>query len=312
MELRHLRYFVAVAEEGNITRAAERLHIAQPPLSRQIQQLEDDLGVVLIERGSRPLKLTEAGQFFYGHALQLLSQTRELKAMTQRIGIIDSKMSIGFVGSTLYGMLPKIIRRFRDAHKTIELSLHEMTTMEQIGALKEGRIDVGFGRIRHEDPNVRRIVLREERLMAALPCEHPLAIKPALSLQDIAMETLIVFPKSPRPSFADQVLTAFHDRALEPRNIYEARELQIAIGLVAAGVGIAIVPSSVQGLKREDVCYRELDVPNMVSPIILSTRLLDESNDVKLLIKMIIDIYEAESMAHAVSAQDLNGVLLNS
>ncbi|KMJ54702.1 LysR family transcriptional regulator [Vogesella sp. EB] len=296
MDLRHLRYFVVVAEEGNITRAAERLHIAQPPLSRQIQQLEEELGVPLLVRGSRPLTLTEAGQFFYAHARQLLSQTRELEAMTRRIGTIERKLSIGFVGSTLYGMLPKVIRRFRSEQNTTELTLHEMTSMEQISALKEGKIDVGFGRIRHEDPNVRRIVLREERLVAALPSGHALTDRPVISLLDLVDDTLIVFPKAPRPSFADQILASFHDRGLEPKKIYEARELQVAIGLVAAGEGVAIVPASVQGLKREDVCYLPLQDHNMVSPIILSTRLLDESREIKLLIEMIIRIYEEEKI----------------
>lgn len=296
MDLRHLRYFVVVAEEGNITRAAERLHIAQPPLSRQIQQLEEELGVPLLVRGSRPLTLTEAGQFFYAHARQLLSQTRELEAMTRRIGTIERKLSIGFVGSTLYGMLPKVIRRFRSEQSTTELTLHEMTSMEQISALKEGKIDVGFGRIRHEDPNVRRIVLREERLVAALPSGHALTDRPVISLLDLVDDTLIVFPKAPRPSFADQILASFHDRGLEPKKVYEARELQVAIGLVAAGEGVAIVPASVQGLKREDVCYLPLQDHNMVSPIILSTRLLDESREIKLLIEMIIRIYEEEKI----------------
>lgn len=296
MDLRHLRYFVVVAEEGNITRAAERLHIAQPPLSRQIQQLEEELGVPLLVRGSRPLTLTEAGQFFYAHARQLLSQTRELEAMTRRIGTIERKLSIGFVGSTLYGMLPKVIRRFRSEQNTTELTLHEMTSMEQISALKEGKIDVGFGRIRHEDPNVRRIVLREERLVAALPSGHALTDRPLISLLDLVDDTLIVFPKAPRPSFADQILASFHDRGLEPKKVYEARELQVAIGLVAAGEGVAIVPASVQGLKREDVCYLPLQDHNMVSPIILSTRLLDESREIKLLIEMIIRIYEEEKI----------------
>lgn len=296
MDLRHLRYFVVVAEEGNITRAAERLHIAQPPLSRQIQQLEEELGVSLLVRGSRPLTLTEAGQFFYAHARQLLSQTRELEAMTRRIGTIERKLSIGFVGSTLYGMLPKVIRRFRSEQSTTELTLHEMTSMEQISALKEGKIDVGFGRIRHEDPNVRRIVLREERLVAALPVGHALSGRPAISLLDLVDDMLIVFPKAPRPSFADQILASFHDRGLEPKKVYEARELQVAIGLVAAGEGVAIVPASVQGLKREDVCYLPLQDHNMVSPIILSTRLLDESREIKLLIEMIIRIYEEEKI----------------
>src|SRR5262249_38092790 len=150
MELRHLRYFVAVAEECNFTKAAKRLHIAQPPLSRQIQQLEETLGVQLFERNSRPMKLTETGRFFYSHAVQLLAHTAEVEAMTRRVGKIDRSLSVGFVGSTLYGMLPKIIRRFRGENSTVELSLVEMSTMDQIRALKEGRIDVGFGRIRHE------------------------------------------------------------------------------------------------------------------------------------------------------------------
>lgn len=298
MDLRQLRYFVVVAEEGNITRAAERLHIAQPPLSRQMQQLEDELGVPLLVRGSRPLTLTEAGQFFYAHARQLLSQSKELEAMTRRIGTIERKLSIGFVGSTLYGMLPKVIRRFRAEQSTTALTLHEMTSLEQIAALKEGKIDVGFGRIRHEDPSVRRIVLREEQLMAAISQEHPLAGKPVLSLLDLASETLIVFPRAPRPSFADQVLAAFHDRGLSPAKISEVRELQVAVGLVAAGEGVAIVPGSVQGLKREDVCYRPLDDPHIVSPIILSTRLMDSSREIQLLIDMILRIYKDEKIEH--------------
>lgn len=297
MELRHLRYFVAVAEEQNFTRAAERLHIAQPPLSRQIQQLEEMLGVQLFERGSRPLKLSDTGRFFYSHAVQLLAQTAELESMTKRVGKIERSMSIGYVGSTLYGMLPKIIRRFRDQNPAVELTLHDLSTMDQIKALKEGRIDVGFGRIRHEDPSVRRIVLREERMIVALPVGHSLTLsKSALSLHGLLAETLIIFPKAPRPSFADQVLAAFHDRSLKPHRVYETRELQIALGLVAAGEGIAIVPSSVYGLKRDDVSYMNLDDPNLVSPIIMSMRMLDESEDIGAMLKLIYALYVEEQM----------------
>ncbi len=299
MELRHLRYFIAVAEECNFTRAAKRLHIAQPPLSRQIQQLEEALGVLLFERNSRPLKLTDTGRFFYSHAVQLLAQTVELESMTRRVGKIERSLSIGFVGSTLYGMLPKIIRRFRQENSAVELSLHEMSTMDQIKALKEGRIDVGFGRIRHEDPSIRRIVLREEKMIVALPLGHPLIdAKPVLSLHDLLAETLIIFPKAPRPSFADQVLAAFHDHGLKPLHTYETRELQIALGLVAAGEGISIVPSSVHGLKRDDVEYKELDDPNLVSPIILSMRMLDESGDIRRMLDLIYGLYAEEHMEH--------------
>ncbi|SFB06428.1 DNA-binding transcriptional regulator, LysR family [Collimonas sp. OK607] len=299
MELRHLRYFVAVAEEKNFTRASKRLFIAQPPLSRQIQQLEEELGVSLIERDSRPLRLTEAGRFFYAHAQQLLGKAADLKSMTQRVGKIERTLSIGFVASTLYGILPKIIRRFRTEHNAVEISLHEMTTMEQIKALKDGSIDVGFGRIRHEDPNIRRIVLREERLIVALPAGHPLtASTTPLSLKDLLPETLIIFPKAPRPSFADQVLAAFSDRAIQPDNILEVRELQIAIGLVAAGQGVAIVPASVQGMKRDDVSYMELGEKHTISPVIFSVRILDQSEELRKLLRLIYDVYDAENIPH--------------
>jgi LysR family transcriptional regulator, benzoate and cis,cis-muconate-responsive activator of ben and cat genes len=299
MELRHLRYFVAVAEERNFTRAAERLHMAQPPLSRSIQQLEETLEVQLFQRDSRPLKLTETGKFFYAHAVQLLAQTAELESMTRRVGNIERSLSIGFVGSTLYGMLPKIIRRFRDENPTVELSLHEMSTMDQIRALKDGQIDVGFGRIRLEDANIRRVILREEKMIVALPEGHPLSLlKPILALSDLINETLIIFPKAPRPSYADQVLSAFQDRALKPRRIYEVRELQIALGLVAAGEGISVVPSSVYGLKRDDVSYKELDDPTLVSPIIMSMRLLDESRDIKEMLALIYRLYEEKKISH--------------
>ena len=146
-ELRHLKYFVMVAEEKNFTRAAERLFIAQPPLSRQIKQLEDELGAELFERGSRPLALTETGKFFYAHAQQLLSHAAEIKAMTKRVSQINRTLSIGYVASTLYGKLPKIIRLYRYEYNAVDLQLHEMTTVEQIKALKEGVIDVGLSLI---------------------------------------------------------------------------------------------------------------------------------------------------------------------
>jgi len=299
MELRHLRYFVAVAEEKNFTRASEKLFIAQPPLSRQIQQLEEELGVTLFVRNSRPLKLTEAGNFFYGHAKQVLARTGELKAMTQRVGNINRILNVGFVASTLYGKLPKIIRKYRAKFNSIELRMYEMTTMEQLKALKDGKIDIGFGRVRHEDANIRRILLREEKLIAAVPYEHPLskATKP-INLKDLADENLIVFPKNPRPSFADQVLNGFKERDVHPKKIIEVRELQIAIGLVAAGEGVSIVPFSLQGMKRDDVVYLELNEKHAYSPIIMSTRSMDKSEEIKEMLDLIYSIYDEEGIPY--------------
>lgn len=299
MELRHLRYFVAVADEKNFTRAAERLHIAQPPLSRQIQQLEEELGVDLIEKGTRPVKLTEAGSFFHAHAQELLAKAAELKTMTQRVGKIERTLSIGFVASTLYGLLPRIVRRYRAQHPEVEVTFHELTTMQQIQALKDGVIDVGFGRVKSEDPNIRRIVLREERLVMALPAAHPRAASSdPLSLVDLQSETLLVYPKTPRPSFADQVLSVLSERAIVPLKIIEVRELQIAIGLVAAGQGVAIVPESVQGMKRDDVVFRALTDRHAVSPVMFSVRKLDRTEELQKMLAVIYDVYDAAGISY--------------
>jgi DNA-binding transcriptional LysR family regulator len=299
MELRHLKYFIAVAEEKNFTRASERLFIAQPPLSRSIQQLEEELGVPLFERGSRPLKLTQAGEFFYAHAQELLNKSKELKAMTQRVGQITKTLSIGFVASTMYGKFPKIIRLYRALHNTVDLNLIEMSTMDQLRALKEGNIDIGFGRVRHEDSNIRRIILREEKLMCAVPIGHKLLdLERPVSAQDMSEDNLIVYPKNPRPSFADQVLNTFRDRAVEPKKITEVRDLQIAIGLVAAGEGISVVPRSLQGMKRDDVVYIDLNEKHAVSPIIMSVRAMDKSIEIQDMLSLIYDIYDEEGIPH--------------
>jgi DNA-binding transcriptional LysR family regulator len=299
MELRHLRYFVTLADEKNFTRAAERLNIAQPPLSRQIQQLEEELGVALVIKGTRPVRLTEAGHFFHAHAQELLAKAADLKAMTRRVGSIERKLSIGFVASTLYGLLPEIVRRFREQHHSVEISFHELTTMEQLQALKEGRIDVGFGRLKGDDAAIRRIVLREEPLIVALPVGHRLTRAPgALKMSELMDDPLIVYPKTPRPSFADQVLATFRERMLVPRQVIEVRELQIGIGLVGAGQGIAIVPDSLQGMIRTDVVYKPIDDRQAVSPIIFSARAMDRSQELANMLAIIYAIYDERGIAY--------------
>ena len=298
MELRHLRYFVAVARERNFTRAAEFLRIAQPPLSRQIQQLEEELEVTLIERGSRPVRLTDAGRLVFEQAMQVLEHVEEMKAMTRRLrGAEQPRIAIGFVASTLYGYLPEVIRRYRAARPGVEITLLELTTLEQILALKEGRIDIGYGRIPFSDPAVERRLLRNEKLIASLPVAHRLCARPGpLRLTDLAEEALVVYPKAPRPSYADQVLALFRDRGLRPAMVYEVRELQTALGLVAAETGICLVPASVERLRRDNVAYRPLDEPEAVSPIIMSTRKGDKSPEIALLLRLLREIYRKEGI----------------
>ncbi|SIT36837.1 putative cat1 operon transcriptional activator [Paraburkholderia piptadeniae] len=291
MELRQLRYFVAVAEERNFTRAAERLNMTQPPLSRQIQQIEDSVGLALFERGARPLKLTEAGRVFYAQAKRLLEESDELLPLTRRLAQLAERIVIGFVPSTLYGPLPDVIRAFREAAPLIQISLIEMFTIEQLSALKGGRIDVGFGRLRFDDPQLAREVLVEEALIAALPAGHALAENGTLTLDALAKETLIIYPSTPRPSYADQQLSAFRDHAVEPAAVHEVRELQTALGLVAAQVGVCLVPESVRGLRARGVTYRSLDDAQVSSPIIMSRRLQDQSHTTDLFCSIARDLF---------------------
>ena len=303
MELRQLRYFVVVAQEKNFTRASEKLHMAQPPLSRQIQQLEAEFGTSLIERGSRPLRLTDAGRLFFEQAVQVLERIEAMKAMMHRLQQIEQpRFCIGFVASTLYGKLPEVIRRYRAARLKVELTLVELTSLEQTAALKEGRINAGFGRfLLSDDPTIQRTLLRREKLSAALPQTHRLSrAAGSLKLEELAAEPLIIYPKAPRPSYADQVLALFRDRGLTPTVVHEVRELQTALGLVAAESGICLVPASVERLRRDNVVYRPLDGPDAVSPIVMSTRKGDPSPDIALILRLIRDMYRKEKIEFGV------------
>lgn len=176
MDLRQLRYFVAVATTRNFTRAAEQMHIAQPPLSRQIQLLEEELGVQLIQRNSRPVRLTEAGRLFYEQSLQVLHRVDQMKNTARQAGR-DHRQSItiGYVPTTLYGGLPMLVRIFRRRYPDTDVHLVDLGSIQQISELKSGRIDLGLGRLRSHDTSVARMVLREEKLVLAIPPAWPLA-----------------------------------------------------------------------------------------------------------------------------------------
>ncbi|MBS0372792.1 MAG: LysR family transcriptional regulator [Proteobacteria bacterium] len=278
MELRQLRYFEAVASTLNFSRAAERLHIAQPPLSRQIQQLEEELGVPLLDRSSRPLKLTNAGSFFYDQTVQVLARLKEIQKATRRIDAGSTRwMGIGFVPSILYGFLPNMLQRFTTENDKLDISLSELTSVQQAEALKAGRIDVGFGRLAIQDEGLENIVLTEEALVVAIPSNSPLTREASIPLKRLASEVLVLYPASPRPSFADQVLHQFSVRGYEIGKSYETNGLQTAIGLVAAGMGVTLVPESVQRLRRDDVAYRPLVEQGLTSPLIMTIRTGDTS-----------------------------------
>jgi len=271
MELRHLRYFCVVAEELNLTCAAERLHMSQPPLSRQIKQLENEVGAELFERSARGLRLTPTGQFFRQHALQILEKVDVTLESTRRMARSKrSLFGIGFVPSVFYGQLPLLVRDLRQKDD-VELTLAELTTVQQIQALKAGRIDLGFGRLRIDDPDVEQEVLFDEPLIAALPSGHPLE-GTTPTLEELACYPLILFPARPRPSMADMVLGLFRRKALKVEVVQEANELQTALGLVASEVGITLVPEQVRRVQRDGISYVYLADPSLTSPVICSRR----------------------------------------
>lgn len=300
MELRHLRYFVAVAEEKSFNKAAERLFISQPPLSRQIKQLEEEIEVLLIDRDNRPLKLTEAGQFFYEHAIQILAQSDNLRAMTTRKGSFNNSLSIGFVASILYGVLPKVIARFRKIYPNIEIKLYELNSWQQMQSLTEGKIDVGFGRLLFEDASTRRIVLRQESLVVAAPINNRIVQerRDSVNLIDLVNENLLLYPAAPRPSFIDYVLELFESRNLKVKYYTEVRELHIALGLVAAGEGITIVPKTLQHLRNQEISYIPFENNALTSPVIMNIRHFDKSELLMTLLEVTYQIYDEEGFEY--------------
>ena len=278
MEVRQIRYFEAVARTLSFSRAAEILHVAQPALSRQVQQLEDEMGTQLIDRSMRPLKLTNAGAFLFGQAVQILERLDEIRQATQRLGAGGTRwMGVGFTPSLLYGALPKALKFFSDAHPTVEVTMMELMSVQQVDALKTGRIDLGVGRIAIEDDRIENVILTEEPLIAAVPHPGALSAPEAIPLATLAAEPFILYPATQKPSFAERILDDLRARGVRPRKVHETNGLQTALGLVAAGLGVTIVPESVQRLSRADVAYRPLGDGGLTSRLIMTTRKGDRS-----------------------------------
>jgi LysR family transcriptional regulator, benzoate and cis,cis-muconate-responsive activator of ben and cat genes len=274
MDLKQLRYFNAVCEAKSFVHAAERINMAQPPLSRSIQNLEHEIGVMLIDRSVRPLELTEAGRFLYEQGQRLLQRADEIKHATRALGKAKRQFfNIGFVGSTLYGFLPSIIRRFKADFPDVEVGLSEMITLQQQEALLARRIDVGFGRLAlDEHPDIERRTILNEPLVLAVPREHHLRNASSVWLEQVAKEPFILYPSKPRPSFADQVLALFGRHKLKPNVVIEANEIQTALGLVAADIGVTLVPQSVSRLRLGDVVFLSLADSEILSPVIMGFR----------------------------------------
>jgi DNA-binding transcriptional LysR family regulator len=278
IELRHLRYFIAVAEELHFGRAAERLHIAQPPLSQQIRQLETELGFQLFHRTKRSVKLTEAGQAFLTECQRLfrqLDQAIQTGRQTSRGEV--GQLVIGFVSSTAYNVLPDILRTFRAAVPDVKLELHELTTDQQLEWLRENRLDVGLLRPPVEDQAFQLSVIFQEPLVVALPETHPLAAEVEISAQSLASQSFIIFPRTLAPGLYDQIISFCQQAGFSPHVVQEAIQMQTIISLVAAEMGVAIVPLSLQNLQRTGVIYKPFSQETPQAAIALITKKDDAS-----------------------------------
>ncbi len=292
IDVRQLRYFMAVAKERSFTRASERLNMAQPPLSRRIQDLEAEIGSPLFNRESRPLRLTDAGQILYDQASLVIGAMERLEAAMHRISARpSSRFTLGLVPSTLYARFPEVVSRFRELSPDIDLSLAEMDSAEQVRALFDGRIDAGVDRIIVDETGLNHITLRQEPLIAALPAgHHMLGRREPLTLGEVGTMPVLLYPREPRPSYADIVLQVFQQHDVVPFAISEVRELQTALLLVAAGAGVCVVPESVRRLARPDIGFAELAEP-VTAPLVLRHRRADQSRGLVQLLRIHAALY---------------------
>ncbi|OTG87521.1 LysR family transcriptional regulator [Acinetobacter sp. ANC 4558] len=283
MELRHLKYFISVVEEKSITKAAEKLCIAQPPLTRQIKSLEEELGVNLFERGTRPIKTTEVGEYFYQYAVQILTLSAHATTMVDRFKNTQSIVRVGYVASLFYWKLPEIINLFRSKIKkyhNLNIELVECGTKDQVEALKTGKIDIGFGRLAISDPSIKRVVLEKEKLMLTIHKDHPLKEyeNTGIYLSQVVNELIFIYPNLPKPNFSTFIQNVFSELNLIPRNLIEVREIHMALGLVSSGEGICIIPKSANAIGMKNLRYIPIIDADVYSPISLSYRAMD-TND---------------------------------
>jgi DNA-binding transcriptional LysR family regulator len=258
VELRQLRYFIAVAEELHFRRAAARLHISQPPISQQIRQLEQELGCRLLHRTRRRVELTAAGEAFLRDARALLAELDSAAETARRIEAGQSgRLRISFVGSALLSIVPMAVQRFRAVRPDVEIVLRERSTMDQLRAVSDGLTDIGLirppietvGRLRTE------LVLREPTV-AALPVGHPLAELRRVPMRRLGAEPLVLFPRNQAPGFHDLLISSLAAAGTHTRVVQYAPEMITIIGLVAAGLGVSLAPASVSRLALDGVTYR--------------------------------------------------------
>ena len=260
MELRHLRYFCAVAKEMNIGRAATLLNISQPPLTRQIQQLEEMLGTQLFKRSVKGVELTEAGRVLYADAQNILGLVGLASERAQRAaqGLIG-RLDIGIFGSGIFQAIPRVLLKFRETFPDVKVILHTLNKAEQATALRERRILVGFNRLVPSYPGIASMVVLWERLLVVLRESHPLASRPSLTWHDLIGQPLILFPSVARPNFSDFIYNQCDKAGFLPQVEQIVGDSVTGVALVASGFGICVVPEGVKAFRPNGIVYVPLE-----------------------------------------------------
>lgn len=276
MELRHLRYFVAVAHEGHVTRAAEKLHIQQPPLSQQIRALEREIDAALFVRHPRGVSLTDAGRSFLADAEQILAQAEHAKIRARRTARGEvGRIAVGFTTSApFHPLVARAIREFRGNRPNVSFVLEESSSGDMVSGLRDDRLDVAFIRSGLVDPaGITVHPLLHEDMVAAFPARHPLTKRARLTLKDLADETLILYRRPDGRGLYDVIIAACAEAGFSPHVGQEAPRIVSTLNLVAAGLGITIVPASLSRLPLEGVTYKPLTGrPGIKVPLNLACR----------------------------------------
>ena len=263
MDIRHLRYFIAVAEEEHFTRAAERLHMAQPPLSQAIRQLESELGVQLLRRSTRHVALTAAGQAYLERARGILEELSSASDHARQVAAgTVGHLVLGCVGSATYSLLPQLSRGLAIELPGVDFAFRgEMLVPDQVTALRNGDIDLALLRPPIADLGLTVVQLRQDRLVVALPASHPLAATDQVRVKQLAGSDLIIHSAHRRSMMYDVALGILRGAGIEPHIRHEVGETSTLVTLVAGGLGVAIVPEPVSALQLEGVVYRPLVRP---------------------------------------------------
>ncbi|MGP8201819.1 MAG: LysR family transcriptional regulator [Limisphaerales bacterium] len=292
MELRHLKYFVAVAEELHFGRASERVGIAQPPFSQQIKKLEEEIGVPLLWRSKRHVELTAAGKVFLVEARKILAEAGKAGHMARRAARGEiGQLSVGFVSSAFYGEFTPVFRIMRARHPDVALALQDMTSEEQVRAMKENKLDVGL--VRPPVPGAEglafEVVLREP-FVVVLPKSHSLARQKSLAVNDLAQESFLMVPRSLGPGFYDQIIQLCAQSGFAPKVALEISSTQTIVSLIAGGMGVSLVPYSLQHLRRTGVVYRPLKPPVPKTELAVMWRAEDSSPALSLFLGIIREV----------------------